>query len=82
MKTSFKVISNSFKNFTIGGFKCDSDEIFEFIETLERHIHQYTVEIVRRLFRDINTNLLRKFNKMFKKDENGKNRNWRDIEEN
>jgi hypothetical protein len=25
---------------------------------------------------------LRKFNKLFKKDENGKNREWRDIEEN
>jgi hypothetical protein len=33
------------------------------------------------LFRDINTNLLRKFNKLFKKDESGKNREWRDIEE-
>jgi len=39
------------------------------------------VEIVKRLFRDINTNLLRKFNKQFKKDEAGKNREWRNIEE-
>lgn len=45
-------------------------------------IHQTTVEVVKRLFRDINTNLLRKFNKLFKKDEVGKNRNWREIEEN
>jgi len=33
------------------------------------------------LFRDINTNLLRRFNKDFKKDESGKNREWKDIEE-
>lgn len=48
---------------------------------METSLHNFTVEYIRRLFRDINTNLLRKFNKYFKKDENGKNREWRDIEE-
>ena len=51
------------------------------MQSLEQTLHQFTVDYVRRLFRDINTNLLRKFNKLFKKDEGGKNREWRDIEE-
>lgn len=51
------------------------------MRTLEGNLYQYTIDYVRRIFRDINTNLLRKFNKLFKKDENGKNREWRDIEE-
>lgn len=63
------------------GFKCDHDEINDFLKNLEQSIHTQTVEIVKRLFRDINTNLLRKFNKLFKKDETGKNREWKNIEE-
>lgn len=51
------------------------------MQSLESTLHQFTVEYVRRLFRDINTNLLRKFNKNFKKDDAGKSREWRDIEE-
>jgi hypothetical protein len=49
--------------------------------TLDHNLHSHTTEYIRRLFRDINTNLLRRFNKDFKKDSNGKNREWRDIEE-
>lgn len=62
-------------------FRCSADEVNEFMEIMERDIHAVTKEIVKRLFRDINTNLLRKFNKMFKKDANEKNRNWREMEE-
>ncbi len=62
-------------------FKCDLNEVSEFMKNLDQTLHQFTVDYVRRLFRDINTNLLRKFNKIFKKDEQGKNREWRDIEE-
>lgn len=37
---------------------------------------------MKRLFRDINVNLLRKFTRLFKKDETGlKNREWRDMPE-
>ena len=63
------------------GFSCQDTEINEFMTTLDSNLHQHTSEYIRRLFRDINTNLLRRFNKDFKKDENGKNREWRDIEE-
>jgi hypothetical protein len=63
------------------GFKCTEMEIDEFVRVLETTLHQYTADYIKRLFRDINTNLLRKFNKDFKKDEQGKNREWREIEE-
>ena len=63
------------------GFKCSEMEIDEFVRVLETTLHQYTADYIKRLFRDINTNLLRKFNKDFKKDEQGKNREWREIEE-
>lgn len=63
------------------GFHCNELELNDFIRDLEQTLHQFTAEYIRRLFRDINTNLIRRFCKDFKKDENGKNREWRDIEE-
>ena len=74
-------ISANCEHVLSSGFKCDKDEIYAFYETLEKAIHSFSVDYVRRIFRDINTNLLRKFNKHFKKDEHGKNRDWRIIEE-
>ena len=63
-------------------FHCEREELKEFMESLQQTLHQFTVDYVRRIFRDINTSLLRKFNKLFKKDDTGtKNREWRDIEE-
>lgn len=41
---------------------------------------QYSKEITKKLFSDINTGLLRKFNKLFKED-NGKVRDWLRHEE-
>ena len=63
------------------GFGCSESEIVEFMTTLDQSLFQHTNDYIQRLFRDINTNLLRRFNKDFKKDENGKTREWRDIEE-
>ena len=39
-------------------------------------VHSFAVEYIKRLFRDINTNLLRKFSIAFKKDKDGKNKVW------
>ena len=41
----------------------------------------FTTDYIKKLFSDINTNLLRRFNKYFKKDENNKPRDWPAIEE-
>jgi len=59
------------------GFKSSDIEIEEFVRSLETTLHHHTADYIKRLFRDVNTNLLRKFNKDFKKDEQGKNREWR-----
>jgi len=39
-------------------------------------IKKFTQDYIKRLFRDVNTNLLRRFKKEFEQDENGKRRNW------
>jgi len=77
----FKELSVSCEAVLQMGFHCSDLEVVEFLKSLESTLHQFTVDYIRKLFRDINTNLLRKFNKLFKKDETGKNREWRDIEE-
>lgn len=76
-----KSIESTCEDLLRKGFHAEEAEIREFMRTLDQMLHTHTVEYVRRLFRDINTNLLRKFNKYFKKDESGKNREWREIEE-
>jgi hypothetical protein len=53
----------------------------EFMQTFSEVLHTFAVDYIRRLFRDINTNLLRKFNNTFKKDSAGKNKVWSSIEE-
>jgi hypothetical protein len=51
------------------------------MHTFSDALHTFAVEYIKRLFRDINTNLLRKFNHTFKKDKDGKNKVWQSIEE-
>lgn len=48
---------------------------------MEDSIYSFATEYIKRLFKDINTNLLRKFNALFKKDEAGKHRDWKTMEE-
>lgn len=48
---------------------------------LETVLHQHTVNYINALFKDINKNLIRRFDKHFKKDEQGKPREWKVIEE-
>ena len=47
---------------------------------LEQAVYINSVDFIRRLFRDINANLLRKFSRLFKRDENGRQRNWKEVE--
>jgi hypothetical protein len=51
------------------------------METLEKTIYNFTTDYIKKIFRDINTNLSRKFNLMFKKEDGTKNRDWRAMEE-
>lgn len=68
-------------NFLIESFNADDEEIEEFLSVLETSVYNFTIEYIKRIFRDINTSLLRKFNATFKKDEQQKNRDWRAMEE-
>lgn len=58
------------------GFKTTDTEENEFIELFMDDIKKFTQDYIKRLFRDVNTNLLRRFKKEFEQDENGKRRNW------
>jgi len=63
-------------------FECSEEEIEDFVDTLEASIYNFTTDYIKKIFRDINTNLLRKFNLLFKKEDGtNKNRDWRTIEE-
>lgn len=63
------------------GFKASQFEEEEFLENLEGELRKFTADYIRKLFKDINTNLLRRFNSEFKNDEKGQARNWITIEE-
>lgn len=76
--------------YLLDGFKCEFEEIEDFLGVFQSNIYTFTTDYIKKLFRytfknhlyrDINTNLLRKFNLEFKKDKDGKNRDWRTIEE-
>jgi len=44
-------------------------------------MRKFTTDYVKKLFRDINTNLARRFKEEFMNDERGSQRNWIAIEE-
>ena len=63
------------------GFRTSKEETSEFIATFEKAVYLFATDYIKRIFRDINTNLLRKFSSLFKKDDKGKNREWNKLEE-
>jgi len=63
------------------GFNSDPMEEVEFMEVFENDVRKYTADYIKKLFRDINVNLLRRFNKEFKEEANGSERNWVTMEE-
>lgn len=64
------------------GFGLSAGEVFEFLAKSERASHEFCVSEFKIVFRqNANQNLLRKFNDAFKKDEQGKRRDWKALEE-
>lgn len=51
------------------------------MEKFEKEIKEYTGSYIKKLFKDININLLRRFNNDFKQDKAGNLRNWVNLEE-
>jgi len=71
------------KNVLKNGFGMDVDDVYDFLNDSEGNTFDYVIQELRQVFRSsVNTNLLRKFNEGFKKDDDGKGRNWTEIEEN
>ena len=63
------------------GFKAEELEEIDFLERFEIEIRTFTGDYIRKCFKDINQNLLRRFNSEFKNDRNGAQRNWVSMEE-
>lgn len=51
------------------------------MDKFESEIRDYTSNFIKKTFKDINVNLLRRFNKEFKSDTNNTTRNWVAMEE-
>ena len=58
----------------------NSDDAFDFLADNEKNIYEFASQELQTAGMHVNTILLRKFNEMFKKDEKGQTREWRDIE--
>ena len=65
-----------------GGFCLSGPEAFELLSRCEAQTYDFSIQEIKLVFRNqTNAGLLRKFNEIFKKDDDGKQRNWPDIEE-
>lgn len=59
-----------------------SNETFELLSQCEQQTYAFGIAELKLIFRNqTNAGLIRKFNEAFKKDDDGKQRNWPDIEE-
>jgi hypothetical protein len=65
----------------VEGFKADDDETDSFMTRLEEKVYDQANKFIRRCVADLNSHLNRKFNTYFKKDDKGKNRDWKSIPE-
>lgn len=77
-----ELFNNNMASILLQGFQLSNDETLEFLQDCESKSLDTTTSEFKQAFRNqANINLLRSFSNEFKKD-NGKNRNWRDMEEN
>ncbi len=59
------------------------DDIYSELRDTEKDVYTFATNEIKSIFRSsANQTLLRKFNDSFKKDEDGKRRDWKTIEEN
>lgn len=63
------------------GFKAQDEEYDGFLTKLEDKVYNSCKKIIVKTVSDLNSHLNRKFNTFFKKDDKGKNRDWKNIPE-
>lgn len=57
------------------------DEVYSLLKESEAESYKFVSQELKMIFRQIgNQNLLRKFNDIFKKDDKGNRREWREVE--
>ena len=69
------------KNILVDGFQVNEDEYDLSISNFEDEIYKYSKRVIEKTCSNLNSHLNRKFDSYFKKDSNGKHRNWKDISE-
>jgi hypothetical protein len=62
-------------------FDSEEEEMMDYFDELQDKIFHFTQDFLKKSFRDINTNLMRRFNIMFANGQDGKPRDWRLMEE-
>ena len=64
------------------GFDMNKEEIYDFLSKNELDAYDFAVKELKSVFASHGpTSLLRRFNDEFKKDSDGKMRNWKEVEE-
>ena len=63
------------------GFHARPDEVADFVDDFLSQMRRFTTDYVRKLFKDINTNLARRHKTEFQTDERGTQRSWVALEE-
>lgn len=70
MEEMVQVLRNC-KQILKNGFEASVIEENSFMDKFEGEVREYTSNFIKRQFKDINVNLLRRFNKDFKMDSRG-----------
>lgn len=81
VKQELALVLGNCRDILSSGFLAKPDEVDEFSGDFLREMRRFTTEYVRKLFKDINTNLSRRHKEVFQTDENGTQRNWVALEE-
>lgn len=81
IKSELTLIIQNCRGILLSGFQAKLEEVTDFIEDFLKQIRRFTTDYVRKLFKDINSNLSRRFKDEFQNDENGTQRNWVALEE-
>lgn len=81
VKAELSLVIQNCRGILQSGFQARADEVADFVDDFLKQMRRFTTDYVRKLFKDINTNLSRRHKEEFQTDENGTQRNWVALEE-
>jgi hypothetical protein len=81
LKSELTLIIQNCRGILLSGFQAKEEEVSDFVDDFLKQIRRFTTDFIRKLFKDINSNLARRFKDEFQNDETGTQRNWVALEE-